>query len=89
MTIGEKVSNAAKAVAAFCVALVSLLAAVLATLPSDVPDEVKSYVIWIQAALGFLTVASVWLTTNGPRIGTAIDALDEMQDALGGKHREP
>lgn len=88
MTLGQKISYGAKAVAALCVALVSLFTAVLATMPADVPDALKNAAVWIQAALAFLTVAAVWLTTNGPKIGAVVDMIDEAQEAVRGRHQK-
>ena len=82
MNLGQKINYAAKAVAAFLVALVSLFTAIFATLPQE-SGILLEYAVWIQSALAFLTTAAVWLTTNGPKVETVFDTVEDVQDALG------
>lgn len=73
MTIGQKISHNAKAVAALITATVALITTLLATVPADVlPPQAA---VWINTAIGFATAAVVWLTANGPKIGDAIDTF--------------
>ena len=80
MTLGQKINHVAKAVAAFMIAIVSLVTALLATIPSDaLPAE---WAVWIQSALAFLTVGAVWLTTNGEKVATAVQRVEDIQNAV-------
>lgn len=71
-TLGNKLSHSAKAVAAFLTATVTLVTAILATVPQDAIPA--GWALWIAVAVGYLTSFVVWLTANGPKIGQAIDA---------------
>lgn len=73
MTIGEKISYNAKAIAALITAVLTLVAAVLASVPADIIPAQGA--IWIAVAISFATAVSVWLTTNGPKIGAAVDTF--------------
>lgn len=73
MTIGQKISHNAKAISALIGATLTLVAAVLASVPADViPAQGAA---WIAVAIGYATTFSVWLTTNGPKIGDAVDTF--------------
>ena len=73
MTIGQKISYNAKAISALIGATLTLVAAVLASVPADViPAQGAA---WIAVAIGYATSFSVWLTTNGPKIGDAVDTF--------------
>jgi hypothetical protein len=73
MTIGQKISHNAKAIAALITATLTLVTAILASVPDDVIPAQGA--IWISTAVGYATVAAVWLTANGPKIGDAIDTF--------------
>lgn len=73
MTIGQRISHNAKAIAALIAAIVTTITAVLATVPADIIPAQGA--VWIAVALSYASSASVWLTANGPKIGDAVDTL--------------
>lgn len=73
MTIGQRISHNAKAVAAIITAVVTLVTTLLATVPADLLPAPAA--VWINTAVAFATSAVVWLTANGPKIGDAVDTL--------------
>lgn len=73
MTLGQKISHNAKAISALIGATLTLVAAVLASVPADVIPAQGA--VWIAAAISYATSISVWLTTNGPKIGDAVDTF--------------
>lgn len=75
MTIGQRISHNAKAIAALITAVVTTITAVLATVPADVIPAQGA--VWIAVALGYATSVSVWLTANGPKIGDAVDTFED------------
>lgn len=71
MTIGQRISHNAKAIAAIITALVTLVTTLLATVPADLLPATAA--VWINTAVAFATSAVVWLTANGPKVGDAVD----------------
>lgn len=95
MSIGQKINHNAKAVAALITATVTLVTSILATVPAEVIPPQGA--VWISTAVAFATSAAVWLTTNGPKIGDAVDQFggetgpvaDDLRgqiDGLRGQH---
>lgn len=82
MTIGQRISHNAKAVAAIITALVTLVTTILATVPADLLPATAA--VWINTAVAFATSAVVWLTANGPKVGAAVDTFGrEVGPAVG------
>lgn len=75
MTIGQRISHNAKAVAAIITAIVTLVTTLLATVPADLLPATAA--VWINTAVAFATSAVVWLTANGPKIGGAVDTFSD------------
>jgi hypothetical protein len=86
-TLGNKISYYAKAVASFLTATVTLVVAVLATVPDGaIPNE---WAVWVAVGVGYVTSAVVWLTTNGPKIGDTIDLFGTSVEVLKNDVRGP
>lgn len=90
MSLGQKISHNAKAISALVGATLTLVAAILASVPADViPGQGAA---WIAVAIGYATSFSVWLTTNGPKIGDAVDTftgetgplVEDLRDQIDG-----
>lgn len=87
MTIGQKISHNAKAISALIGATLTLVAGVLASVPADViPAQGAA---WIAVAIGYATSFSVWLTTNGPKIGDAVDTFTGETGSIVGDLKSP
>ena len=80
MTIGQRISYNAKAIAAIITALVTLVTTLLATVPADLLPATAA--VWINTTVAFASAAVVWLTTNGPKIGDAVDTFTEESSPL-------
>lgn len=85
MTIGQRISHNAKAIAALITAVVTTITAILATVPADIIPAQGA--VWIAVALGYATSASVWLTANGPKIGDAVDTFTDESGPIVGDLR--
>lgn len=85
-TIGNRVANAAKAVAVLMLAFSSLAVALVATIPQDViPTDAA---LWIAVAVNFLSSGAAWLATNGPKVGEAFDIFVKESDVAVGELKD-
>lgn len=72
-TVGNKIGHSAKAIAALMTAILGAVVSILATVPADfLPAEAG---VWINTGIGVLTAIVVWLVSNGPKVGAAIDTV--------------